>query len=462
MKNTGGWTKLIEGTAVTPLTTIPPTAEAYSLIKRVSTVEKVSLGDLRTCLPLIRVGSEHWRGKSEIEKFSEWLSGSTPPPRCAADVGVNSGSGAVQCMEQCDVIGGYCNILHRCQSLTVCSYLRWPGSLCCASHRCNIANCAFERLEDGSYCTAHSCPCCVSESCRPILSRQPHACIKHQCAVVPCTGQALVPHIFCINHCCRECADSGSNSGMPIIDGSGLCRLHKCSAVNCNSLRINEELYCGDHICLVCAMELPQSEVQCRENGDCKVCIDHKCYMTDCDNIRLRSFYLNSNASASATATGLIVALYCLEHTCRICFLNGSDLCCQVEDDYPRNVCDVHPLCTRVTGRNLKCCKQAIPPNNYYCQDHVETKDNAIIDGDRMCCGITSKNKKCKVAAPSGAQWWCPAHIKQARPQEVIIEINDYDDGYDNAVKDSIRAYPEEIFQKPRERFVKIVQIVFL
>jgi hypothetical protein len=97
--------------------------------------------------------------------------------------------------------------------------------------------------------------------------------------------------------------------------------------------------------------------------------------------------------------------------------------CCNlpVEDDYPRNVCSEHPLCTYISLSGAQCVNSAEPPFMNKCAKHenfVEVVKTNFIKGDGECCGVTKKNKRCKakgVNNVTGGQFWCHVHTSQAQ-----------------------------------------------
>lgn len=420
------------------------------------------LGSLSLCIPDIMSGAVHWSEKTPAQQLGEWLNGSTPPPRCTAHA---LEPPYRQCLKHALREGGLCVSMHKCMSRQGgCESLRLPGAAFCAYHTCKspMANggaCNLERLTEGEYCSRHSCPCCINDAQRtqPIGHSQPFACPMHTCAgsfalsdkaSSLCRNQSLYPHGYCIEHCCVACAELGLILNLPQAGRSRYCALHKCEMDFCNHHRLGMSRYCEDHICRLCVLGSHASGMWNSVDPDfleAGLCADHRCNERDCFNARL-------GVLADTPPRPLLeMPQYCYLHTCRVCLLQGLPCTYQVEEEYPRNVCMDHTLCSHITLNGQCVC--LAEPFMAKCAKHENDdgySDVGIIAGDGQCCGIAGKTKKrCKTTGTTitGGQFWCLPHQAQAPPPPVTVKpVRDDDDlvvdGYEDAVDRLWRELP--------------------
>ena len=464
-----GWSGIAAGNSAEPLTMIPSAIDAYSLLQRAISKGDVPLviDDMRKSLPLLSSGAEHWTGKSEHQRFEEWLLGRMPPPRCVAiDVKQQK-----RCLHKADSEGGLCRLVHKCLSTSHggCEKQRKIDSEFCNDHRCQMNAapivCPVERMAGSAFCCNHSCPCCIVDGSMPIGVKSPFTCSRHRCAgrfeacnsgSSECNNRPLLPHSYCLHHCCMECGETGTVSGRPRLDHSNYCLEHKCRA--CGGLRVDGSDYCVDHICRLCVTE--SADWLCRDMT-CEgslLCADHRCAEVNCYHSKLRP-----DEEVDDFETTM---LFCREHTCRVCYLIGDPCVRPVMTEYPRNVCEDHPLCQRVMGSGSLCYSQSLP-NSCFCAEHeadekhVEEKDTdeaekfdedaPLREGDGVCCGIAKKSKqRCKTIRRSGTggDWYCEHHVDQApvvkAVQKTVGHGPEYaGDGYEGAVLIRLREIPE-------------------
>jgi hypothetical protein len=113
-------------------------------------------------------------------------------------------------------------------------------------------------------------------------------------------------------------------------------------------------------------------------------------------------------------------------------------------DEYPRNVCIDHPLCTHFALHGWQCGALAVPPNLMKRVKHdadlkIEFAVAEAILGDGQCWGIAKRTKeRCKSIGidPSGGQFWCNNHRTQAPVlavpvaaplEEEVDEVDEYE-----------------------------------
>ena len=464
LKQLGGWVN-IQTNEAQPLIAIPAIKDAFQIIRAlipknevdeiVVAARDVMIG-LLECLPIIMADSEHWTEKSPSERLELWLEGEVPPHRCVA----TDGNPLTRCLKHVHDEGGLCLVKHRCLSdhNGECLSPRLQGRAFCAQHICNSSfevgvssPCNSEKLAQGLFCMAHSCPCCVNDK-RCIVNgtiggKAPYACEKHQCGVYvqekgglhsTCPYPSVPPHKFCLIHCCVTCGGSGAVLNLVQAVGSRHCGDHKCLTDGCVNPKVGPFKYCADHICKLCVVEdIDPNPIDHRVpwSGLCSL---HRCLVLDCENPKLL-------APTESAAVSIVSMPYCLQHACRIGLMAGE--CCNlpVEDDYPRNVCSEHPLCTYISLSGTQCVNSAEPPFMNKCATHesfVEVAKTNSIKGDGQCCGVTQKNKRCKakgVNSVTGGQFWCHIHTSQApldAPDEAdVINRDDYMNSGDYAVE---------------------------
>jgi hypothetical protein len=208
-----------------------------------------------------------------------------------------------------------------------------------------------------------------------------------------CRNQQLLPHRYCLDCLCIECGVSGSTLNLPICKGAKLCSYHKCSINICTNRKGSGDdmMYCDKHTCLLC---MDCVDISCVGNT---YCVSHKCLHPDhpCGNVRLDQ---STTCSATATATAVTIiskSLYCMLHTCRICYTMNIPSK-NVLEEYPRNACEDHLLCNSISKNGMPCCELAVPPINLYCNMHI-MRDIIVDPGDGQCYGIAKSTKKrCK------------------------------------------------------------------
>ena len=453
----GGWDN-IQINETQPLINIPAMGDAFKVIchldpknKGEGTVEtdKSIMISLLECLPRIMLDSEHMTDKNPSERLEVWLKGESPPHRCIATDGVP----LTRCLKHVQDEGGLCLVRHRCLSDLNggCLSPRVQDSAFCELHKCNstsekgvVGPCNDERLTQGKFCMKHSCPCCINDN-RLILNgsiggKYPHACEKHQCwgyvkekgeILSTCLYPVLSPHLFCIRHCCVTCGESGTILNTVQAFGSRHCVHHKCLYDGCRHPKVGPFKYCTDHICTLCIAD---------DNADPNpidskvpwsgLCSLHRCSRIECVNPRL----LAPTAQLSASTTSMS---HCLQHACRFGLVSGAYCNLPIEDEYPRNVCSEHPLCTFISVKGNQCAKLAIPPFMNKCETHekmIEVVKTNFFQGDGICWGVTKAKKRCKAkgANPTGGQYWCDAHKYQTTlsAPDVVDEVDV--DGYAN------------------------------
>jgi hypothetical protein len=397
-------------------------------------------------LHTLMVASEHWTQKRESERLLEWLQGKNPPSRCVA---VRKGNPSDRCMNHSEKPNSLCREIHKCLSSSAggCEEMRVGETTFCESHGCThvigFAQCVFERVENGLFCAVHSCPCCINDGdCISNLIRIEGSatCSRHRCCGEgspsdilrhTCRSPPLSPHAYCEAHLCVTCGLTDSLYNLPRLDGSAFCMQHKCSAVQCNDLRRGDFKYCDKHICRICEADSDDPQTIDSTAPDSHICSTHRCATDDCCNPKLSSTLDRSSA-------------FCKEHTCRVCFLSGEACDRPVIDEYPRNVCTDHPLCTHFALQGWQCGALAVPPNLIKCAKHdadvnIEHTVAEAIMGDGQCWGIAKKtHNRCKSTGldPLGGQYWCHHHLAQAPVltvtvaapvEEEVEEIDEYE-----------------------------------
>ena len=424
--------------------------ESFEVIKKATVGSRGEQGgtaiDPLHLLRTLMVASEHWTQKSKQERLLQWMMGKNPPPRCVA---VMEGSPSDRCMYHTVKPNSLCREMHRClsASLSGCEEMRVGRTEFCRSHRCKsvigTAQCAFERLDNSHFCTAHSCPCCINDTdciSNRIRIEGSSTCNRHRCCGEGrpfdsqrqiCASPPLSPHAYCEAHLCVTCGITNSVNNLPRLYGSAFCMQHKCSTTQCNDIRRGDFKYCDRHLCRLCEADSDDPQPVDASAPESHICSAHRCASDDCRNPRLASTHDRSFA-------------FCAEHTCRVCFLSGEACDRPVIDEYPRNACIDHPLCTHFTLQGWQCSALAILPNLIKCAKHSVDCDTEVAEtkghiADGQCCGIAKKSKKrCKSTgrSASGEPYWCHDHLDQAPilavpvaapAKEEIEEIDEYE-----------------------------------
>lgn len=333
---------------------------------------------------------------------------------------------AIQCIQCTTFPWSFCSKFHRCSHTKNenCDRIRVSlDSPFCEEHLCRFEfvdnngkrhSCShFERLDNRNYCEEHSCPCCLLLlSVSPdfaVSMGAPFACHSHQCSI--CNQSKLLPHNFCEEHCCLECGRTGSFFNLPRMPQSLFCEEHNCIAELCSQKREgirdhdrNPSFVCKDHACRVCLKQ----DYSTFAVMDSRFCEAHVCSHTDNDGTCGKRRIENSS--------------FCTSHTCRVCKeLSIFPPLGPVVEYAPRNVCEEHPLCSKIFRHGGLCDKVAVPPLMTYCRDHMEVekkKKNVVVvkKADGQCHGIAKKTKqRCKAKGFSlgGGRFWCKDHVQQ-------------------------------------------------
>jgi hypothetical protein len=121
--------------------------------------------------------------------------------------------------------------------------------------------------------------------------------------------------------------------------------------------------------------------------------------------------------------------MFCHEHGCRVCFINGLALNKEITEIYPRNVCKDHPLC-------IECDNVALNGTTK-CEEHFI----GVINGDqlaaeRQCSGLTKKKARCKTKGLCVRdKWYCKNHAGQDNERgQHVPDIDDNCDGLDEPI----------------------------
>jgi hypothetical protein len=98
----------------------------------------------------------------------------------------------------------------------------------------------------------------------------------------------------------------------------------------------------------------------------------------------------------------------------------------EITADYPRNVCDLHPLCVcpleEAPNEQLLLCEECAVPPSEMCAAHSDPREPAPAPAGLglkytgACHGITTKRKPCKQQCREEGQLYCKAHQHQAKP----------------------------------------------
>lgn len=424
---------------------------------------------------------EHWRcparqrlsyAGEDIEFWlHSWLRGEFPPLRCQGVLPSESESGA-QCMEVASNNSSYCTLLHACLSKN-CVRERAPGGfIFCKYHKCDYTSidnqfkCTSERFHGSSFCSQHTCINCLHQSETEYTKLEPVAsdygcCLKHQCQYFfgekdQCLKAMLSPFLFCKDHCCHNCLKRGYPLDRPIafVGDEQYCVEHKCSVKGCFKESIMENFVCADHVCLLCAYQGPQSQWNCIDLSvpKSRFCYNHRCsYFEDC---------------MRPVADG---SVFCASHSCRLCLdSNITPPLGIIVDNFPRNVCSSHMLCSHVFSRGTLCQSLAVAETPY-CDYHNKLKDDfeiirptkvkerglkkAVVIGDR-CNGITKKtHQQCKTAQSLrmfGGKAYCKDHQAQSG---VKVEDSNVDDNGDNDDDDD-GIFSEEEMALEKESYI--------
>ena len=397
-------------------------ATAYGLIQSLLRDDLSTLDlhhDVIEHLGSLNNGTEHWltRGKSRmVFLLVNWLSGSNPPPRCAAS---NEAGGCVMASTAPEA---YCTEVHKCLHKIGCGARRVNSIPWCGDHRCQFDDsnekCALLCLADGNFCSEHACPLCVRSNDGPVLSRHigNAGCSKHTCSVDMCNCLSLAPGLLpCETHCCSVCRHfalsdqrPGHVKSLTCVGSSEFCKEHKCEAPNCDQFRIlcfdsEPQLYCKNHACIACT---GRRNLVDQAGGHSHLCNQHLC----AHDSSLTCLRRRDEASKC-----------CDLHTCGYCRQERAPLDQAVVDEVPRNVFKNHTLCDFILQNGSMC--STLDENSSYsnfCKRHLRINVKVGVGKSEFirkskCCGLTKRKRRCQTTGlgMSGQKDYCDSHVDQ-------------------------------------------------
>lgn len=354
--------------------------------------------------------------------LTRWLRGELPPPRCqwADEDGEPYG-----CDHYCVKEQSFCRV-HLCR-IAGCTHPCWNDedglAAHCEFHICKAPDCIAVRLAAGSYCTDHSCVGCVAEVMAGNLDIEVEmvdaagsGCVQHRCHKGNCLRACLSPHMYCVDHICLFCAQSQPPANaQPSTRPSGFCVAHECAVLNCPSQRlfsVDDAEYCAHHTCRQCTDAV---DLSCENAAQSLLCADHRCA------------YPGYLCQHEVLETDESLTERCEYHSCRVCVVGGDAAKWrEIVEDFPRNVCDAHPLCVCPVGANdadVILCGECAVPGAASCAEHIDADEKKgekdAADAARLiytgvCHGLTKKGAKCKTKCPVAEQLYCDAHVSQA------------------------------------------------
>lgn len=357
--------------------------------------------------------------------LTRWLSGDRPPPRCTAP----------ECMGYQVKGRKFCRA-HLCTAAgCLCQRNESDQAVFCEFHACKFVRrgrCCSMRLAAGDFCSEHSCCTCVAlavagatgvvagvegapAAVRPVTAPG-EACAAHRCAEENCKEAALLPQLYCQAHICLFCVRLPSADGKPATGGDYCCD-HECQVDGCNQLRllsIDDSSYCADHTCRLCSDVVDLTSAETEKS---LLCSDHRCAYPDYTCLHEVVEYED------------VMMYRCEYHSCFVCHLQGTGPQGRpTTADFPRNVCENHPLCCFPPNGNsaavVLCGECTVPPSEL-CDAHaagalLEPVEELQYTGE--CHGVTKKGAKCKCKCPDANQFYCAAHMNQAADRAVAQE----------------------------------------
>ncbi len=353
--------------------------------------------------------------------LTRWLRGEVPPPRCQWEASEEDHYG---CDRYCVKDQSFCRA-HLCR-IAGCAYPRWDDednlAVHCEFHICKAEDCISVRLAAGSYCTNHSCVGCVAQVMAGNLDVEVemvlaagNGCAQHCCQHDNCRQAKLSPHIYCVDHICLCCAqDPLPDNVQPSTNPGGYCVSHECTVHGCAQQRllsVDDAEFCAHHTCRLCTDAVDLSS---EESAHSMLCADHRCAYPD----------YTCQQEVLETNDGLTER--CVFHSCRVCVTDPSvGEWGIISEDFPRNVCEAHPLCICPLGPegvDVVLCGECAVPGADMCAEHILDEKNGEMEAAEavnlvytgVCHGMTKKGANCKAKCPDPLQMYCTAHVSQA------------------------------------------------
>jgi hypothetical protein len=375
-------------------------AEAYGILRQILNERLALDGDL-----LLIKGAEHWplptaNSNRVVELLLRWLNGEKPPLRCQKFIfpEQNNPVSVIQCIHCAAMPSSFCSEVHSCifQGCLNQKSNNPPNSRRCGDHKCSVQTCIELKLAHNiGFCKDHLCPLCY-ETPKAIVGAE--ACRNHTCTIRGCQKIIFAPFDFCLDHMCKECLQIGymSNQAKQIYfqrnQLSDFCGNHKCADKDCNGVKLPDLPFCELHACRICGERAAFERLYCE---------NHNCMFEDgCTNARM------------IHPTNGMESLYCVDHTCSICFQLGAEL---TQSAYPpRFTCASHELCQFVYQEDGSSCDCLIDLtlHSSYCPQHIPK----FYDG--KCNGIAKKTGKPCKSIPMKDQLFCHVHMDQAQTKQ--------------------------------------------
>lgn len=184
----------------------------------------------------------------------------------------------------------------------------------------------------------------------------------------------------------------------------------------CNALALSPDIpLCDEHRCLFELDDSSRCTSPCAGRGS--YCDDHCCAYALCHARKLDGPHK-----------------YCDSHACRKC-VQLTVSARPALDKPPRNVCELHPLCT------FPSCPEYCIPEGIYCTEHSIVK----------CMATTKKGKPCRGEPLSVYKPFCRDHLHLARSMKFDAVNMDYDSDSDDS-NHSAKAVPPMIVKEERSK----------
>ena len=172
-----------------------------------------------------------------------------------------------------------------------------------------------------------------------------------------------------------------------------LCTHGQGTSDSCHALALSPDIpLCDEHRCAFENGISSRCASSCSGHG-C-FCVEHCCTVTRCLAPRLA-----------------VAEMYCKSHSCKKCVELGEPARCAL-DKPPRNVCELHPLCTYPSCMGF-CIVEGI-----YCDKHNTVR----------CIALTKRGKPCRGTPFSVYKPFCHDHLHLAPTMELDAASMENDD----------------------------------
>ncbi|KAL7555185.1 hypothetical protein ACHAWF_018834, partial [Thalassiosira exigua] len=136
------------------------------------------------------------------------------------------------------------------------------------------------------------------------------------------------------------------------------------------------------------------------------LCAEHMCHADDCDQARIR---IGQEIEDRPGVSKPVMEKFCLSHSCFQCVKMGISPAMEALDEPPRNVCEVHPLCSVID------CLKLAENGEDYCGAHLW----------KPCQFIDKNGQQCRSMAISSELPCCRRHVESWLNQKTTVEVDD-------------------------------------